>query len=117
MIWFIIIPVIVFFLIPFFAGFTGNYDIMRLYGVTYTDCTEQETEPEEESEQSEDINKLERIQILDDTLVQYVQLLNSLATQLKNETNEKERSRLLAKQITTLEKYNKALEKREKLDS
>lgn len=118
MIWIIIIPVVIFFIIPFLAGFTGNYGIMKLYGVTYKDQIEQETEQEETSEQEElqELNKQERIEILDQTIIKYNHLLNSLDYQLKTEKDEKKKAALLAKQITVLEKYNKALERMEKLD-
>lgn len=69
-----------------------------------------------ETDEINDIHKQERIEILDNTLVQYNKLLDSLAAQLQNETNEKKRSILLSKQINTLEKYNRALEKREKIE-
>ena len=98
-----IIIVGIFFLVPFLHGLILGFKTTL--------------KPEDESEQIEDIHKRERIEILDNTLVQYNKLLDSLAEQLRNEYNEKERAKILAKQITTLEKYNKALEKREKLDS
>lgn len=95
-----------FFLIPFMAG---------LFGVKPPNSAEQ-TEQTEREELSA-IHKQERIDIMDNTLVQYIKLMDSLAAQLKTETDEKKRSVLLAKQITTNEKYTKALEKREKLDN
>lgn len=100
-----IVIVGMFFLVPFVHGL--------IVGFKNTLKPEDESE---QTEQTEDINKRERIEILDNTLVQYNKLLDSLAYQLRNETNEKERSKILSKQITTLEKYNRALEKREKLD-
>lgn len=70
--------------------------------------------PEEES--TEDATTAERIAYLDETIIKYNKLLESLNEQLKSTYNEKEKSRILAKQIVTLEKLNKALERREKLD-
>lgn len=103
MVWIIIILTI-FFLVPFVYGLINGF----------------KNNPKSDETTKEDLNeihRLERIEILDNTLVQYNKLLDSLSDQLRHETNEKERSKILAKQITTLEKYNKALEKREKLDS
>ncbi len=110
MIWFIIIVFIILCIPPFIDGYTGNYRFAKYYGVTI--------DPDETSETDEinDIHKQERIEILDNTLVQYNKLLDSLAEQLRNETDEKKRAAILSKQIVTLEKYNKALEKREKLE-
>ena len=107
MIWFIVIVVIILCIPAFIDGYTGNYKYAKYYGV--------KIEQEETSDQA-DIHKQERIEILDNTLVQYNKLLDSLAAQLKEETNEKKRAALLAKQIVIMEKYNKALEKREKLE-
>lgn len=71
---------------------------------------------QDEQNELNEINKQERINIIDNALVQYHKLLDSLAYQLRNETNEKKRSILLRQQIVTLEKLNRLLEKREKLD-
>ncbi len=108
--WFIIGGFILLCIPAFIDGYTGNYRFAKYYGV--------EINPDETSETDEinDIHKQERIEILDNTLVQYNKLLDSLADQLRNETIEKERVKLLTKQIATLEKYNRALEKREKLE-
>jgi type VI protein secretion system component VasF len=109
-IWFIIGGFILLCIPPFIDGYTGNYRFAKYYGVQI------ETDETSETDEINDIHKQERIEILDNTLVQYNKLLDSLAVQLKEETNEKKRAALLSKQITTLEKYNKALEKREKLE-
>lgn len=106
MFWFLIVIFSIFFLLPFLAG---------LFGIKPPNTAA----PDEKSEKEEiaAIHKQERINILDNTLVQYIKLLDSLAVKIKTETDEKKRAALLSKQITTLEKYNKALEKREKLDN
>ena len=104
MIWIIIILVLLF-LIPFMCG---------LFGIKLFNIPEQ-NETSEQDNLSE-INKRERIDIIDNTLVQYHKLLDSIATQLRDETNEKKRAALLRQQITTLEKLNRLLEKREKLE-
>ena len=114
MIWFIIIPVIIFFLIPFLDGWSGKHKFSKWYGVTYTEQEEQEETTEQE--EYTDINKQERINILDQTLIKYNKLIDILAEQYINETDEKRKAAILSKQITTLEKLNKALEKREKLE-
>lgn len=101
-IWFIIIPVVLVFIVGFVNGLKTK--------------PPDETTETTETDELNDIHKQERIEILDNTLVQYIKLLDSLALQLREETNEKKRSALLAKQIIILEKYNRALEKREKLE-
>jgi hypothetical protein len=63
-----------------------------------------------------DIHKTERIMLLDETIVKYNKLLDSLNEQYKNAYRDKDKSLILAKQIATLEKLNRALEKRKKLD-
>ena len=72
-------------------------------------------EMEEETEQLE-INRREKIEILDNALIKYNRLLETLETQLQAETDHKKRAAILSKQISTLEKLNRTIEKREKLD-
>ena len=69
----------------------------------------------EEDEQNE-INRREKIEILDNALIKYNRLLDTLESQLQAETDPKKKAVLLSKQITTLEKLNRTLEKREKLE-
>jgi hypothetical protein len=57
----------------------------------------------------------ERKENLDRQLDAYNQLLRSLDRQLATETDEKKRASILSKQVTTLEKYNKTMERRIKL--
>lgn len=57
----------------------------------------------------------ERKENLDRQLDGYNQLLQSLDRQLATETDEKKRAAILSKQLTTLEKYNKTMEKRRKM--
>ena len=64
----------------------------------------------------DDVNKQERILILDETIVKYNKLLDNLHEQYNDTWNDKEKSKILTKQIATMEKLNRALEKREKLD-
>lgn len=64
----------------------------------------------------DDIHENERIMLLDETIVKYNKLLDNLNEQYKSTSDDKKRSTILAKQIVTLEKLNRALEKREKLD-
>lgn len=106
MIWFILVIFVIFF------------SVSLLYGLLENKSRDNPVQKEiTEQEELTAVHKQERIDILDNTLVQYIKLLDSLAAQLKEETNEKKRAVLLSKQIATLEKYNRALEKREKLDS
>lgn len=106
MIWFLIIIFSIFFLIPFLVG---------LFGI----MPPNKAAPDETSEKEEmaAIHKQERIELLDNTLILYIQLIDSLTAQIRNETNEKKRAALIAKQIITIEKYNKALEKRERIEN
>lgn len=74
-------------------------------------------EPIPDDIETDDINKLERIQILDETIVKYNRLLDSLQDLYNNTSDEQKRSIILSKQIATMEKLNRALEKLEKLNS
>ena len=112
--WLIITAFIIFFLIPFIAGYTGKLNILKFYGVTYSEI--EEDEEESEINELEEINRQERITLLDQTLVQYNKLIDNLADQYLNETDEKKKAVILSKQIAALEKYNKALERMEKLE-
>lgn len=64
----------------------------------------------------DDIHENERIMLLDETIVKYNKLLDNLNEQYKNTYNESEKAKILAKQVSTLERLNRTLEKREKLD-
>ena len=101
MVWIIIVIFSLVIVIPFIIGFV---DGIKHYKTNTL-----------ENDEIEDIHLRERIELLDNTLVQYVKLLDNLAVQYKNETDERKKAAILSKQITTLEKYTKALEKREKL--
>ena len=114
----LIIIFVVIFLIPFIAGLTGKHKILKYYGINYQSIFESDKPPEETTkEQLHEINKNERLQLLDQTLVQYNKLIDNLAYQYENETNEKKKAAILKQQIAALEKYNKALERMEKLDN
>lgn len=67
--------------------------------------------------ESDNIHESERVMLLDETIVKYNRLLDALNDQYKNTWNESEKNKILAKQIATMEKLNRALEKREKLDN
>jgi hypothetical protein len=64
----------------------------------------------------ESATQAERVLLLDETIVKYQRLLNNLHEQYNVTYNETEKSKILAKQISTMEKLNRALEKREKFD-
>ena len=64
----------------------------------------------------EEIHRQERIDLLDETILKYTRLLDNLNEQYKNTYGSKEQSAILTKQIATMEKLNRALEKREKLE-
>ena len=57
----------------------------------------------------------DRKENLDRQIDGYNQLLIMLDRQYRNETDPKKASAILSKQLTTLEKYNRAMEKRKKL--
>lgn len=105
MIWFIVLILVIFFLIPFICG---------LFGIPLFKPSEQDKTSEQD--ELNEITKQERIDIIDNTLVKYNKLLDSLAVLYQEETNEKKKAAILRQQIITLEKLNKALEKREKLE-
>lgn len=71
---------------------------------------------EHTEESTEDAIQDEKRLYLDEAIIKYNKLLESLSEQLKSTYNEQERSKIIAKQITTLEKLTRALEKREKLE-
>ena len=104
MIWFFVILFSFVVVVPFFCGLFG----IPLFKI--------ETDETSERDELNEINKLERLNILDETIVKYNRLVDSLTAQYNEETDEKKRSAILSKQIITLEKLNKALEKREKLE-
>lgn len=113
----LIVILVILFGIPFVAGFTGNYGVMKLYGVKYTKAEEQvEQEETNEQERLQEINRNERIEILENTLVEYNKLIETLTKQYNLELNEKKKAILLRQKITALEKYNRALEKIEKMN-
>ena len=57
----------------------------------------------------------ERITLLDETIIKYQKLLDNLTAQYNGTWNDSERGKILAKQISTMEKLTRALEKRERL--
>ena len=63
-----------------------------------------------------DYNLEERKQNYDRQIDGYTQLIKLLDRAYKSETDKKKKAAILAKQLTTLEKLNKTIEKREKLD-
>jgi hypothetical protein len=67
-----------------------------------------------EDENNEPLN--ERVNLLDETIIKYQKLLDNLTAQYNGTYNETEKGKILAKQIATMEKLNRALEKREKLE-
>lgn len=82
----------------------------------YYKFKEWDIEEAEDIEAAEDIQKEERIIILDETIVKYNKLLDTLSEQHKNTWNDSDKSKILAKQIATMERLTRALEKRAKLD-
>jgi hypothetical protein len=70
----------------------------------------------DEETEIEDLHENERIMLLDETIVKYNKLLDNLTEQYNYTLDEKKRAVILSKQIATMEKLNRALEKREKLE-
>lgn len=70
----------------------------------------------EEIETEDNIFKNERVENYDKQIDGYTQLVKMLDKQLLEERDDKKKSAILSKQILTLEKLNKTIEKREKLD-
>ena len=69
-----------------------------------------------EKEDISDINRLERIENYDRQIDGYTQLIKAYDGILNYETDGKKRAAILSKQLSTLEKLNKTIEKREKLE-
>ena len=118
-IWFIIGGFILLCILPAIDGITGKYTFAKLYGVkvetietTDTDETSEQTEKEE----LQALNKEERLDIVCLTIRQYNTLIENLEKQYQLETDEKKKAAILRQQVIALEKLNKALEKREKLE-
>jgi len=63
-----------------------------------------------------DVNTQERIDNYDKQIDGYTQLIKTLDIALQAETDPRKRAAILSKQLTTLERLNKTIEKREKLD-
>lgn len=89
----------------------------KSYRKYYSYYQNREWEIEDTTDVLADIHRQERIDLADETILKYNRLLDILVEQLKHEKDEKKRAALLAKQIATLERLQRALEKREKLDS
>ena len=69
-----------------------------------------------ENETIADINRLERIENYDRQIDGYTQLIKAYDGSLDYETDDKKRAAILSKQLVTLEKLNKTIEKLEKLE-
>lgn len=72
--------------------------------------------PIELEEDISDLNRLERIENYDRQIDGYTQLIKLLDIASREETDPKKKAVVLSKQLSTLEKLNKTIEKREKLE-
>lgn len=72
--------------------------------------------PIDEIDGTSEINRLERIENYDKQIDGYTQLIKLLDLEYSKETDNKKRAAILSKQLATMEKLNKTIEKREKLD-
>ena len=81
----------------------------------YSDRWEEIHAPPKYDDLSE-INRLERIENYDRQIDGYTQLIRAYDGILGYETDDKKRAAILLKQLATLEKLNKTIEKREKLE-
>ena len=106
--------ILLFFILPIIDGIRGKSTFSRLYGIRSTDPPE-DVETLETIEAAEAVKREQR-EILDNALIKYNRLLSVLESQYKTETDNKKRAAILSKQITTLEKLNRVIEKREKLE-
>lgn len=64
----------------------------------------------------EEINRAEHIENYDRQIDGYTQLIKTLDICIKEESDLKKKAVLLSKQLATLEKLNRTIEKREKLE-
>ena len=69
------------------------------------------------NDDTSDLNRIERIENYDRQIDGYTQLIKLLDIDLQNEPDTRRKAAILSKQLITLEKLNKTIEKREKLDS
>lgn len=70
---------------------------------------------ETETDDTSEINRLERIENYDKQIDGYTQLIKLLDKAYQAESDTKKQAAILSKQLATLEKLNKTIEKREKL--
>lgn len=71
---------------------------------------------ETEKDDISEINRLERIENYNQQIDGYTQLIKLLDRAYRDETDNKKRAAILSKQLATLEKLNKTIEKLEKLE-
>jgi hypothetical protein len=110
----------VFFLSGFISGMVQYFKNPKPPdGLTIEQCKQwydQKLWLQDNETDNNDVQLQERILLLDETIVKYNKLLDNLTEQYNYTMDEKKRSVILSKQIITLEKLNRALEKREKLE-
>ena len=75
-----------------------------------------ETLENSEKDDISELNRLERIENYDKQIDGYTQLIKLLDIAYLEETDKKKKAAILSKQLATLEKLNKTIEKREKLE-
>ena len=93
------------FLIAFIWGIIDGFRLIRYKPLNI-----------ELEEDTSDINRSERIENYDRQIDGYNQLIKTLDMCLQSENDLKKKAVLLSKQLATLEKLNKTIEKREKLE-
>ena len=76
----------------------------------------QEPPAELENDDISYLTRLERVENYDKQIEGYTHLIRLLDKEYLTETDTKKKAAILSKQLTTLEKLNKTIEKREKLD-
>lgn len=98
----------------------NSYDkrVMRIYRqkVIESNNARAMQQFKEESPPEIDYALEDRRENYDNQIEGYTQLIKLLDRAYKTETDEKKKAALLSKQLNTLEKLNKTLEKRKKLD-
>lgn len=93
------------FLIAFIWGIIDGFKLIR-----------HKPPPVELEEDIRDLNHLERIENYDKQIDGYTQLIKLLDIASREESDPKKKAVILSKQLATLEKLNKTIEKREKLE-
>lgn len=106
---------LIWFLIVFIASFL-YYMIKDISGYIKGRGSDLNTLYEDTPDEFEEITYQEKIESYDKQIDGYTTLIKLLDIAYKEETDTKKKAIILSKQLATLERLNKTIEKREKLD-